>query len=205
MTSPPCATRRPIRFKFRPDKLADALSYLAARVTDLTTMKAAKLLYLADRLHLLRYGRPIIGDWYACREHGPVPSSTYDLLQRIRDPEPRSSSPSLEMLRTRIRARGRGPYAPFGPTSKAAVLAALSETDVEALEQTVRQHGRKSAWIVRNLTHQHAAWKRCWEAGEHEIDYRLFFADEPDATAVLALMEEEQDGRDVIRALERHR
>ena len=37
-------------------------------------MKAIKLIYLADRLHLRKYGRPIIGDMYWAMKLGPVGS-----------------------------------------------------------------------------------------------------------------------------------
>jgi hypothetical protein len=52
-----------IRFRFAPEKLVQALAFFADRgVRDLDKMKAAKLLFHADKYHLLTYGRPVLGD-----------------------------------------------------------------------------------------------------------------------------------------------
>jgi hypothetical protein len=57
------------RLSLRLKKLPDFLelicgkgSYAAAQRLSSTTMKAVKLLYFADREHLVKYGRPILGD-----------------------------------------------------------------------------------------------------------------------------------------------
>lgn len=43
-------------------------------------MKLIKLMYLADREALLRWGRPITGDTYFSMDHGPVLSEVLDLI-----------------------------------------------------------------------------------------------------------------------------
>ena len=43
-------------------------------------MKLIKLLYLADREALLRWGRPITFDAYVSMDRGPVLSSVLDLI-----------------------------------------------------------------------------------------------------------------------------
>ena len=65
-----------IRFQFSPSKLVQAIAYFAwKKVPQLTKLKTAKLLYFADKHHLLAHGRPILGDVYFCMPHGPVPSA----------------------------------------------------------------------------------------------------------------------------------
>lgn len=50
-----------IRFRFAPEKLVQALAYFSHRgVRDLDKMKAPKLLFHADKYHLLTYGRPVM-------------------------------------------------------------------------------------------------------------------------------------------------
>ena len=44
----------------------------------LPLIKLVKLLYLAERLSLQRYGEPITGDKLVSMPHGPVLSMTYD-------------------------------------------------------------------------------------------------------------------------------
>jgi len=45
---------RRIQFECDPIKLGQALAYLSGGIHDLTKLKAAKLLYFADKLHLTR-------------------------------------------------------------------------------------------------------------------------------------------------------
>jgi len=77
-----------VSFRFDREKLLHALAYMADKdVPDLTKLKAAKLLFFADKYHLLHYGRPVIGDCYVCMEHGPVPSRSLDVMNRLVAPD----------------------------------------------------------------------------------------------------------------------
>ena len=49
-----------------------------------------KLLYLADREALLRFGRPITGDRVVAMKHGPVLSRVYDLVSQKKQEAPGS-------------------------------------------------------------------------------------------------------------------
>ena len=50
------------------------------------------------------------------------------------------------------------------------------------LDEIVKRYGQKSAGQLRNLTHQHAAWKDC---DEQEMDYRKFFDGAPAAARAM--------------------
>src|SRR5208337_1007198 len=64
-----------LTFDFNIEKLVHALAYFSTSgIRDLTKLKAAKLLYFADKEHLLEHGTPILGDVYFCMDFGPVPS-----------------------------------------------------------------------------------------------------------------------------------
>ena len=78
-----------IRFRFNLEKLVAFLGFFSAKgVSDLTKLKAAKLLYFADKDHLLKYGRPILGDVYFCLPYGPVPSvALNEMTDAIARPE----------------------------------------------------------------------------------------------------------------------
>lgn len=45
-------------------------------------LKLMKLLWLSDRLHLLKYGKLILKDRYSALPHGPVPSCAKDLSDK---------------------------------------------------------------------------------------------------------------------------
>lgn len=68
---------------FQPDKAIAAIGYLIDRTHE-TLYPLMKMMYLADRLHLRRYGRFISGDTYTAMSEGPVPSITYDLMKHVR-------------------------------------------------------------------------------------------------------------------------
>ena len=56
-------------------KATQALNFFALKKDGkINKMKAIKLIYLADRLHLRKYGRPIVGDIYWAMKLGPVGS-----------------------------------------------------------------------------------------------------------------------------------
>src|SRR3989304_5613958 len=74
--------------RYREDKAAQA----AARLLKLgggkmNHMKLVKLLYLADRKALLKWGRPITFDWYVSMPHGPALSFTLDKINDSAPPD----------------------------------------------------------------------------------------------------------------------
>ena len=71
-----------ISFDFDARKAALAMAYLVSRMAGQKTdkVKLMKLLYLADRDHFLREGRPITGDDPYAMPYGPVPTLSLNLL-----------------------------------------------------------------------------------------------------------------------------
>ncbi|MFN6558617.1 MAG: Panacea domain-containing protein [Nostoc sp. ChiSLP01] len=53
----------------------------------LNYMKLIKLMYLADREALLKWGRPITYDSYFSLKHGPILSTTLDLIHEGKQPD----------------------------------------------------------------------------------------------------------------------
>jgi len=69
--------------KFNYEKAVQCLNYFArySKNKEIDKLKALKLVYLADRYHLRKYGRLITNDSYFAMEYGPVASSVKDLTQ----------------------------------------------------------------------------------------------------------------------------
>ena len=65
-------------------KTLNALLYVANRVQRKDFHKIFKIIYFADRQHLVDWGRPITGDTYIAMEAGPVPSRLYDMMKIVR-------------------------------------------------------------------------------------------------------------------------
>src|ERR1039457_6692110 len=58
-----------------------ATQFLRLRGGRISYIKLIKLLYLADREALIRWGRPITTDCYVSMDVGPVVSRIYDLIR----------------------------------------------------------------------------------------------------------------------------
>src|ERR1022692_3131806 len=65
-----------------------ATQFLRLRGGRISYIKLIKLLYLADREALIRWGRPITTDCYVSMDVGPVVSRIYDLIRN--EPSPNS-------------------------------------------------------------------------------------------------------------------
>jgi uncharacterized phage-associated protein len=70
-----------MKLHFDEEKATQAAAlFLQLRGAAMSYMKLLKLLYMADRTALLRWGRPITMDHYVSMKHGPVLSTVYDLI-----------------------------------------------------------------------------------------------------------------------------
>lgn len=201
----------PLTFRFNLDKFINALGYFASHgVTDLTKLKAAKLLYLADRYHLFQYGRPITGDRYIAMDLGPVPEGAFQLISRLVEPaevEDEARERVLQRLAVYHGFLRRYKY----PVLRARIkpdLDVFSESEVEALAAVTREFGGRPARALVSLTHEHRAYQRA-DAGRSpgssvDLPYEYFFDDAPESLKqVRALAEKEQEDRDFAGALQR--
>ena len=116
-------------------------------------LKLVKLLYLADRESIDRYGEPISYDKIVSLDHGPVLSRTLDLINCfVGDKDgaqwdawisPRKANcVSLKKSATRNH------------------LDQLSDADIEVLAFVWNQFGQMSRWEIRDFTHdQLGEWR----------------------------------------------
>lgn len=192
-----------IRFKFDPEKLVQTLAFFASRgVDDLDTLKAVKLLYFADRQHLLKYGRPILGDDYYCMKNGPIPTNALSQIQDALSPNPTGDHDAL--FDEYLDVDRAHPYPRF-TTRKEPDLDVFSPTDIEVLDDVLTTYGSKSAWTLRDLTHRDECVKRADEerlargVGSVRIPFELFFLGTD--SKLLPLVEDDQDSRDFAESL----
>ena len=173
-----------ITFSFDALKFANAAAYLAGRCSDLTRMKLSKLLFFADKAHLLWYGRPVIGDRYIKMEFGPVPSSAYNLMKR----DDRATAEDQEVFDRFLLVDGNDIKAKMPPD-----LNYLSETDVEALDYVLNQYGHLTPAQLSKLSHNEPAWR---EAGMNgDMDYRLLLVEDE---AMAQMVQADQQLRDAL-------
>ncbi len=139
-------------------KATQALNYFAQKEGGrINKMKALKLVYLADRYHLRKYGRPITNDAYFAMKLGPVPSGTKDIAELndtfVSDErEINYARNYIESVRLEFRS-----LRPVDDT-------VFSDSDMEALDFAWVTFGPLSQFELAELTHEYPEWKRHREA-----------------------------------------
>ena len=134
------------------EKITHALLYLAASSpkSRLEKIKAIKLLYLADRYHLRRYGRPITKDAYVAMTYGPVGTLAKDILEA--QPIYVGEEP-IEYARAHIDTKGYD-YIPKREPN----IQLFSESEKEALDFALENFGKYKWNELIDLTHAFPEW-----------------------------------------------
>jgi uncharacterized phage-associated protein len=131
--------------------IVDALHYILSRVKNAGKIKLIKLIYLADKYHLLRYGRTVTNDDYYAMERGPVGTTVKDVL-----------SLDKEMLAKEYKYISRligmdGDSYIANPISHLQ-YDHLSDTDKEALDFVIEKFGKKTGAQLTTYTHKYPEW-----------------------------------------------
>jgi len=154
-------------------RAAQAAAYLLFRAGGrLPVIKLVKLMYLAERLSLERYGEPLTGDRLVSMPHGPVLSMTYDHIN--------GALPSVEGgWDTWVADRADNIVALRDPDKLRSPdhdLLRLSESDIEVLKETWQHFGHWDRWQLVNYTHSDACPE--WEdpdGSSRPIAYNTLF------------------------------
>lgn len=157
-----------LQFRFNEEKAIASILYIARKLLQLKSMKAKpdlhkifKILYFADQKHLARYGRPILGDFYVAMDHGPVPSSIYDIVKVVRGDsifeDTRGYGACFEVTDHHVQ--------PKQPPD----MERFSESDLECLDESFRENRYLSFPQLRKKSHD-AAY--CRAAKDDKISYR---------------------------------
>jgi uncharacterized phage-associated protein len=136
-------------------KIAQVQNYLARKEGGkIDKLKLVKLIYLADRYHIRKYGRLVTGDYYFAMQYGPVGSVTKDIagFSEYLAPE------ELEYAQKYL--------APLGGDTNTIISVnevdgdELSETDVEALDFAYQTFGSRDSVDLVELTHEYPEWSK---------------------------------------------
>ena len=173
-----------VQFQFDFNSTLAAITFLASKsIPDLTKYKLCKLLFLADKYHLVKYGRIITGDRYCAIPHGPIPSRTLNLLNAVisgnlKDQESETLSNAVELDRHFQNPQFR--------SHRVIQEDQLSQSDVLALERVISEYGQMGFGELKAITHEMFAYKQAWSdrpAGSNGVDmaFEAFFEEDSDA------------------------
>ena len=167
---------------FRMDwaKAVEAVHFLASVHPGVTPFFLAKVLYYADKEHLMDWGRPVTGDFYVAMENGPVPSNTYRLVNR----EAALDDDIIADFDRRVERKDRNLFAiqPFSSVH-------LSKSDMDAIVSADKLYGHMSFSALRELVHKERSWREAWGARYgmmHPMDMEAMIDDDlPDRDDVI--------------------
>jgi uncharacterized phage-associated protein len=142
-----------LRFPFDEKKALEALVWVTKAWPGITAYYAAKVFFIADKAHLNKYGRPVVGDRFIAMDHGPVPSAIYDWfkgnLDLMGDPEALLASVSFERVGRYVKAEAkRNPDISY-----------LAESDIETLAKAVEFCQARPLSVLSAITHREPAWQ----------------------------------------------
>lgn len=175
-----------IRFEFSLSKLIHTIAFFSRQgIHDLTKLKVAKMLYFADKKHLVEFGKPIIGDIYFCMEFGPVPSfALNEMNEAISRSEVECTDASdynkmSQVLRVKKRFFGY-PHFEAKHNFDATVFI---PSELAVLSYVAQEYGQRSAKQLVELTHNEPTWLIANELrspnSRTPIPYELFFVGAP--------------------------
>ncbi|MEW6488968.1 MAG: Panacea domain-containing protein [Thermodesulfobacteriota bacterium] len=169
------------------EKATQALNFLALmNGGEINKMKALKLVFLADRYHLRKYGRPVIGDEYFAMKQGPVASMAKDLADKnawLDDCEREYADRFLATSEDKL----------FLASASPVEEDVFSDSDLEALRFAWRAFGALSEWDLVNLTHAYPEWEKHGAGLTHgdcrraRMEYADFFLDADPRHPLLSL------------------
>jgi uncharacterized phage-associated protein len=125
----------------------------------------AKVIYYAEKKHLNKYAKPIIGDTYIRMSYGQVPSGIRDLITRKSWLDPHYLDYLTESL-----VVNKNPYENL-TALREPKLEYLSNTDIECLEWSLKKYGKMSFLELKRESHKERTWLET--EPNQPIDYRL--------------------------------
>lgn len=178
--------------EFQPDveKVIAVVVYIASKkVPELTPGKLFKLMFLADKHHLVQYGRPITGDRYNAMKDGPVPSLTYDLFKRQIMKTP-FSAPGRQ-LASKL-AIDRGYELPRISSQGDFDHDQLSKSDIASIDKILDRYRNCTFAQLRALTHDMIAYENAWKGRRKKESVPMKFEDffEEDEDAIVGTKDE---------------
>jgi uncharacterized phage-associated protein len=133
----------------QPKATQAAARLLKSRGSRMNYMKLIKLLYLADREALARWGRPITTASYPAMPHGPVLSQILDLINEQPDPSAAESPWSHHISEPeRYEICLKQPDVPGD----------LPEAEDALLDEISAKCGHLTRWHIRDLAHTLPEW-----------------------------------------------
>jgi len=145
-------------------KIRAALLYVINKFPEgVDYIKLFKILYFAQKQHLVTYGRVIVNDTFHADKHGPVPSFSYSALKAK---ERNNCTKDFDAFLDGITIFNKKVKSTMVPD-----LDELSVSDIESLDKSLKKYSAKFSYFLSALSHDEAwdsARKRKLEDPEND-------------------------------------
>jgi uncharacterized phage-associated protein len=136
-------------------KIKATMLYILAQFTDgVDFIKLFKIMYFAQKEHLVNYGRGIIGDSFYALKHGPVPSFTYKAIQ-VSQGKIKETADLNEIAMAIILCEDKV----FATTE--ADKDELSISDMKCLDNAIERYKDVDSYALSDLSHD-IAWEEAY-------------------------------------------
>lgn len=154
-----------IKFAFNDEKALAALAFIASVKSGLTPFYVSKILFLAEKWHINKFGRPIIGDTYIAMPRGPVPSTIKNFIDEnwnwLEKPEAYDVAIAIDKS---------GPYRRLMAGNGKPAVHLLSETDISCLRDSIQFCVGKTQQTLSDLTHFEKSWQKAENNGAMDLE-----------------------------------
>jgi uncharacterized phage-associated protein len=166
-----------IHFNFAFKKATQELNHFALKEGgQINKMKALKLIYLADRYHLRKYGRLVTNDIYFAMSYGPVPSGVKDIAEGSEFLGEREKDYTPQYIITIDNLTLK--------SVNSVDESVFSDSDIEALDFAWEKFGHLDQFELAELTHEYPEWKKHKQTLEIDSRVQMYledFLEDPDA------------------------
>ncbi|MCZ6634221.1 MAG: Panacea domain-containing protein [bacterium] len=139
-----------IRLKFRAEKATQVAAILIDRAGGtMSVLTLVKLMYLIERRSLEKYGTPVIHDSYYNLPHGPIVSTSLNLING--DASAEDSVVWDQHISERDPDHNVSLMYPIS-------FSVLSPAELELLDEIYEQFGHMNRWQLRDHTHNLPEW-----------------------------------------------
>lgn len=189
--------------EFNLKKWVQVINFFAKKEQDKTwtaidKLKILKLVWIADRLHLRKYWKPIVWDTYFAMKMWPVASAIKNICDQNEQFLPTKSKPYineyLQKFMYKIRSKNDVDYKLF------------SDSNIEVLELVYNKFWDNDSFNLVNFTHHYPEWTKfkhkldSWEIIQAQMDYLDFFENTPVQDQIFDIDEEHLDiSKDIFK------
>jgi len=155
-----------VQYRINYTKAIETILWLVNQKPGLDIYHIGKAIFYAEKCHLNKYARPIIGDVYQKGDYGPFPSTIRDIIQqKVEWIPPDQIQESIEAFKV-----VNNPY-PTPIPKRLPNLNFFSGTDIECLKEALGVVGELSFDELKKMTHEEESFLSAIE--KNQINYEL--------------------------------